>query len=128
MKSARTIGAVIMLGILVLVGDILYGTNAESGMMAVDFATAKVRWKAESIGSGSLIYADGHLYLHGENGNIALIEATPEAYRETGRFTPADQPKHPGGPMEKAWSYPVIANGRLYIRDLNTLWCYDIKK
>jgi outer membrane protein assembly factor BamB len=112
----------------VLVGNFLYGTNAESGMMAAEFATGKVQWKAESIGSGSLLYADGHLYLHGENGNMALIEATPEAYRESGRFTPPDQPKHPGGAMEKAWSYPVIANGRLYIRDLNTLWCYDIKK
>jgi outer membrane protein assembly factor BamB len=112
----------------VLVGNFLYGTNAESGMVAIEFATGKIRWKAESIGSGSLVYADEHLYLHGENGNMALIEATPEAYHESGRFTPPDPPKHPGGPMEKAWSYPVIANGRLYIRDLGTLWCYNIKK
>jgi len=30
--------------------------------------------------------------------------------------------------MEKAWAYPVVANGRLYIRDLGTLWCYDIRE
>jgi hypothetical protein len=58
---------------------------------------------------------------------VALVEATPESYREKGRFTPPDQPKHAGGPMEKSWSYPVIANGRLYIRDLTSLWCYDVK-
>ncbi len=69
---------------------------------------------------------DGHLYLHGEEGEVALIEALPEAYRERGRFVPPDQPKH-GNPMEKAWAYPVIADGKLYIRDLNMLWCYDIK-
>ena len=57
------------------------------------------------------------------------MEATPEAYREKGRFTPPVQPKRRTlGPMpEKAWTYPVIANGRLYIRDNGTLWAYEIK-
>jgi outer membrane protein assembly factor BamB len=110
----------------VLVGDFLYGTNPEAGLMSVEFLTGKIRWKAEGIGSGSLLYADGCLYLHGENGDVALVEATPEGYREKGRFTPPEQPKHPGGPMEKAWPYPVVADGRLYIRDLNSLWCYAV--
>ena len=112
----------------VLVGDYLYGTHAETGLAAVEFLTGKVRWRAEGIGSGSIFYADGRLYLHGENGDVALVEATPEAYREKGRFTPPGQPQHTGGSMEKAWAYPVVANGRLYIRDLGTLWCYDVKK
>jgi len=111
----------------VLVGEYLYGTNAEGGLMAAEFATGKVRWKAEGIGSGSILCADGRLYIHGENGDVALVEATPEGYREKGRFSPPDQPQHTGGPMEKAWAYPVVANGRLYIRDLGTLWCYSIK-
>jgi outer membrane protein assembly factor BamB len=111
----------------VLVGDYLYGTNAEGGLIAAEFLTGKIRWKGEGIGSGSVSYADGRLYVHGENGDVALVDATPEAYREKGRFTPPNQPKHPGGPMEKAWSYPVVANGRLYIRDLGTLWCYDVR-
>jgi len=112
----------------VLVGDYLYGTHAETGLAAVEFLTGKVRWRAEGIGSGSIFYADGRLYLHGESGDVALVEATPEAYREKGRFTPSGQPQHTGGSMEKAWAYPVVANGRLYIRDLGTLWCYDVKK
>jgi outer membrane protein assembly factor BamB len=85
-----------------------------------------VRWKAAGIGSGSILSADGLLYLHGENGDVALVEATPEQYREKGRFTPPNQPKHPGGAMEKAWSYPVITDGKLYIRDLNSLWCFQV--
>ena len=109
----------------VLLGDYLYGTTSE-GLVAAEFVTGKVKWQAEGIGSGSIVYADGRLYVHGENGDVALVQATPEGYRETGRFTPPDQPKHRDA-MEKAWAYPVVANGRLYIRDLGTLWCYDIK-
>ena len=112
----------------VLVGDYLYGTAAQ-GPVAVEFTTGKVKWAAESIGRGSVAYADGLLYLHGENGEMALVEATPEAYREKGRFTPPAQPQRRRlGPYpEKSWTYPVIANGRLYIRDIGTLWAYDIK-
>jgi hypothetical protein len=71
-------------------------------------------------------WADGLLYLHGENGEVALVEASAEAYRERGRFTPPNGPEHANA-MEKAWVYPVIADGRLYIRDLDRLWCYDIR-
>jgi outer membrane protein assembly factor BamB len=112
----------------VVVGDYLYGTT-DAGLVAAEFTTGKVKWQSEGIGGGSVAYADGQLYLHGQNGNVALIEATPEAYREKGRFTPPVQPKRKKlGPFpEKAWTYPVIANGRLYIRDLGTLWAYDIK-
>jgi outer membrane protein assembly factor BamB len=98
-------------------------------LVAVEFTTGKVKWKAESIGRVSVAYADGLLYLHGLNGDVALVEATSEAYREKGRFTPPTQPKHKqvGTYPEMAFAYPVIANGRLYIRDLGTLWAYDIK-
>ena len=58
-----------------------------------------------------------------------LAEATAAGYRERGRFTPPNQPKHKkaGQFAEMAFAYPVIANGRLYVRDLGTLWAYDIK-
>src|SRR5262245_20083300 len=112
------------LGGSVLVGDHLYGTTPE-GLVAAEFLSGKMKWQDKAIGSGSVAYADGYLYLHGENGDVALIEATPEGYREKGRFTPPEQPKHKNQ-MEKAWAYPVISNGRLYIRDLGTLWVYEI--
>jgi outer membrane protein assembly factor BamB len=109
----------------VLKDGYLYGTT-DGGMVAVEFQTGQVAWQAEGIGAGSVMLADGRLYVHGENGDLALVEATPEAYREHGRFTPPDQPKHSQS-MEKAWAYPVVSNGRLYIRDLGTLWSYDVK-
>jgi len=113
----------------VLVGAYLYGSEMGEHLLAVEFTTGKVMWKAESLGRASVAYADGLLYVHGWNGDVALVEATPEGYREKGRFTPPAQPKHKQaeGGNEMAFAYPVIANGRLYIRDLGTLWAYDIK-
>jgi outer membrane protein assembly factor BamB len=113
------------IGGAVKVGDSLYGTTAQA-LLCVDFATGKVKWEDRSIGAASLCHADGRLYLHGENGDVALVESSAESYREKGRFTPPDQPK-PSQAMEKAWAYPVVANGRLYIRDHGTLWCYDVR-
>jgi outer membrane protein assembly factor BamB len=114
------------IGGAVLVGQYLYGTTGKE-LVCADFATGKVKWQNPCVGPGSLCYADGYLYVHGENGEVALVEATPEGYRQKGRFAPPDQPKHPRGGMEKSWAYPVVANGRLYVRDQGTLWCYDVK-
>jgi outer membrane protein assembly factor BamB len=111
------------IGGAVQVGGYLYGTTG-AALMCVEFATGTVKWEDRGIGAGAVCYADGRLYLHGENGDVALVEATPEAYRESGRFTPPDQPERG---RSKAWSYPVVANGRLYIHDTGTLWCYDVK-
>jgi outer membrane protein assembly factor BamB len=110
----------------VLVGDYLYGANGK-GLVAADFLTGTIKWQAEGIGSGSVFYSDHRLYLHGEDGEVALAEATPDGYRETGRFTPSAPPKRARN-REQAWPYPVVANGKLYIRDLTTLWSYDVKQ
>jgi outer membrane protein assembly factor BamB len=114
------------IGGTVQIGDSLYGTTAQA-LLCVDFTTGKVKWQSKAVGAGSICVGDGCLYIHGENGEVALVEATPEAYHEKGRMTLPDQPKHTRGPMEKAWAYPVVANGRLYLRDAGTLWCYDVR-
>jgi outer membrane protein assembly factor BamB len=117
------------LGGQVLIGKYIYGTNPK-GPVCAEFATGKIRWQNEELGPSSVTYANGRLYFHGENGDVALVEATAEAYRERGRFPLPAQPKHVSGGGsrdEHAWAYPVVANGRLYIRDLGSLWCYDIR-
>ncbi len=111
------------IGGTVKIGDNLYGTGS-TGLMCVDFASGKVLWQDRSIGSASILAADHRLYLHGENGDVALVEATPEGYREKGKFTP---PNPPDRGSAKAWTYPVLADGRLYIRDGGSLWCFDVK-
>jgi outer membrane protein assembly factor BamB len=111
------------IGGAVKIGDYLYGTTGQA-LLCAEFATGKLKWEDRSVGAASLLHADGRLYLHGENGQVALVEATPDGYREKGRFTP---PAQPDRGRSKAWAYPAVANGRLYIRDLTSLWCYDIK-
>ena len=112
------------IGGVVKVGDYLYGTTGEA-LLCTEFTTGQVKWKERALGAASLCYADGRLYIHGENGDIAMIEPSPESYREKGRFTPTDQPQRANA-MEKAWAYPVVSDGRLYIRDNNVLWCYSV--
>jgi len=117
------------IGGAVLVGQYLYGTEPMQQLVAAEFTTGKVMWKKENFGWASVASADGLLFLHMVNGDFVLAEATPEAFREKGRFTPPNQPKkkQAGQFAEMAFAYPVIANGRLYIRDLGSLWAYDIK-
>ncbi|MBX9601644.1 MAG: PQQ-like beta-propeller repeat protein [Bryobacteraceae bacterium] len=103
----------------VLVGSHLYGFNSNI-LTALEFATGKVAWRDRSVGKGSLIYGDGHLVVLGENGLLALVEANPAAYREKSRFDiqRGDWP---------AWSPPVIADGKLYLRDQDSIYCWDVK-
>ena len=111
------------IGGAVKIGDYLYGTGSRN-LMCVEFATGEVKWQAQSVGAGALCYVDGMLYLHGEeNGDVALVEASPDEYIEKGVFTPPDIPDRG---KSRAWAYPVVANGQLYVRDMNMLWCYDM--
>lgn len=118
------------IGGVVLVGDYLYGTDARGELVCMDFQTGKLKWRHGCVGSAAISYADGMLYVRGQGGNgfgkesptwVALVEATPNGYKETGRF---EQPDHGDRP---AWPHPVVANGRLYLRDGDVLLCYDVK-
>lgn len=107
-------------GGVVLVNGYLYGFS-NSILTCLEFATGKKMWSARSVGKGSLTYADGMLYLFGENNSVALAEATPSGYNEKGRFTVQDQ----GRP---SWAHPVVAGGRLYIRNQGILTAYDVRQ
>ncbi|HUQ86330.1 MAG TPA: PQQ-binding-like beta-propeller repeat protein [Vicinamibacterales bacterium] len=105
----------------VLVGDHLYGFSS-SILTALMFETGKTVWRDRSVGKGSLIFADGRLYLYSEDGVVGLAEASPTAYREHGRFTLSPQSGLP------TWSHPIIAGGLLVIRDQETVYAYDVKR
>jgi outer membrane protein assembly factor BamB len=106
-------------GGVVLVNGYLYGFN-NAILTCLEFATGKMMWRDRSVGKGAVIAADGHLYILGEDNVVGLVEATPEAYRERGRFTIRDQ----GWP---SWAHPAISGGRLYIRNQNVLASYDVR-
>ena len=104
----------------VLVGDTVYGFSGGI-LTALDFRSADVLWKDRSVGKGSLIYADGHLYVFSENSVVGLVEATRTGYREKGRFELRHSDEH-------SWSHPVIADGKLYLRDQDQLFSFDIRR
>jgi outer membrane protein assembly factor BamB len=110
------------LGGVVKVGDYFYGAVNQSSM-CIEFKTGTIQW--EERGVGSWLVADGQIYEHDENGEVALIEPNPKGHIEKNRFTPPNRPVDPK--QSKAWPHPVIADGRLYIRELNSLWCYDVR-
>ncbi|MGV3724215.1 MAG: PQQ-binding-like beta-propeller repeat protein [Actinomycetota bacterium] len=107
-------------GGMVLVGDYLYGFD-RANLTCLDFKSGEVKWFNRSVGEGSVTFADGHLYARGENGQVALVEATPAGYQEKSRFTPTDRSG------KTAWPHPVVTGGRLYLRDQGALLCYDVK-
>lgn len=104
-------------GIVLLDGHI-YGFN-DHILTCMDFETGEVKWQDRSVGKGVTIAADGMLYLLGERYTVGLAEATPEGYRERGRFQIEDR----GQP---SWAYPAVSGGKLYIRNQDQLSCYDI--
>jgi outer membrane protein assembly factor BamB len=106
-------------GGMVLVDGYLYGFN-DLILTCLEFATGEVMWRARSVGKGTVIYAEGHLYIQSENNMVGLAEATPAGYQEKGRFDIPDR----GLP---SWAHPVISDGRLYVRNQDTLLVYDVR-
>jgi outer membrane protein assembly factor BamB len=116
-------------GGMIVIDGCLYGANGgnEGGhLICLDFKTGNVLWDErdkgdEGVQKGSVTLADGRLYYRTEDGTMLLIEPSSKKYTERGRFDPPDRSKQP------AWTYPVIANGKLYLRDQDVLLCYDVK-
>ena len=90
-------------------------------LTAVDAKTGEVHWRDRSVGKGSLVMADGKLFMLSERNKVGLAVATPEGYEERGRF----EIEKRGGPT---WAHPVVANGAFYIRDQAFLTSYDVAK
>jgi len=102
----------------VLVGEHLYGFSSAI-LTAMKFETGEVAWRDRSVGKGSVVFADERLYLFSENGVVGLAEANPGGYKEHGRFEIRT------GSLP-TWSHPVVANGKLYLRDQDTIYAYSV--
>jgi outer membrane protein assembly factor BamB len=116
-------------GGVILYEGCLYGANGgnEGGaLVCLDFKTGEVLWDERDhperrAPKGSVAFADGRLYYRTEKGTMLLIEPNRKEYLERGRFEQPDRSDKP------AWAHPVIANGKLYLRDQDVLLCYDVK-
>jgi outer membrane protein assembly factor BamB len=111
-------------GMVLVDGYVYLGHGHNQGLpMCVELLTGKIAWGPErgpGEESAAVLYADGHVYFRYQNAVMALIEATPQAYRLKASF---ELPSH----LDNSWPHPVIANGRLYLRDQDVLMCYDLR-
>jgi outer membrane protein assembly factor BamB len=114
-------------GGVVVFDECLYGAhggNEGGNIVCLDFKTGNELWNERQerrAAKGSVLLADGRLYYRVEDGTMLLIEPSKKEYLERGRFSQPDRTRAP------AWAHPVIANGKLYIRDQDVLLCYDVK-
>ena len=114
-------------GGVVLLGNHVYGYGDRQGWTCQDFTSGETVWaERQKLRSGALTYADGRFYCYSENdGAVALIEASTAGWKESGRFTIPEQStsrKSAG----KIWTPPVVAGGRLFLRDQELLFCYEV--
>jgi len=96
----------------------LYGLD-EAILACVDAATGELKWKGGRYGYGQVVLADGHLIVLTENGDLALVDATPERHVEIARFPAIEG---------KTWNYPALAEGRLLVRNLQQMAAFDLRR
>lgn len=113
-------------GGVVLVGDYVYG-HADPGWLCQNFKTGEEVWRHREFGKGAVTSAGGMLYcLEERSGTLMLVEASPKGWQEKGRFTLDPQTKIRSS-RGAVWTHPVISNGKLYLRDQDLIYCYDVK-
>jgi outer membrane protein assembly factor BamB len=127
--AERSIGS--KLSGVVKVGQHVYGYDEDSAWVCQEFATGKEAWRSKgrakgALKSGGVISADGLLFLLDEKGIGAALVASPEGYKEEGRLELPQKSKirKVGG---KVWAHPVLSDGKLYLRDQEFIFCYQVK-
>ena len=114
-------------GGVVLLNGKIYGHSDGAGWVCQDLATGNEVWAFKNFGKGAIHYADGKFYcLDERSGVVALIEASDKGWKEISRFTlsPLSEKRSKQGGI---WPHPVVLNGRLYLRDQEYVYCYDVK-
>jgi outer membrane protein assembly factor BamB len=117
-------------GGVTIVGKYAYGDTDDNGNpYCADWKTGKVQWTRRSAGralagpgygSASMAYADGHLYIRYADGTVQLVPASASGYRYKSSF------KIPNSDAN-SWAHPVVIGGRLYLREKDTVWCYNVE-
>jgi outer membrane protein assembly factor BamB len=107
----------------------IYGYSDSQGWLCQDFQTGKVVWSERGkLGKGSITCAYGKLYLYSEQeGTVVLIDVSPQGWQEHGRFTIPQHTKL-NRKLGHIWTHPVVAGCRLFLRDQDLIFCFDIKE
>jgi outer membrane protein assembly factor BamB len=116
-------------GNVLLWKDHIYGFSQGKGWTCLNLESGEIVWSERRVfRAGAVTCAAGRLYCYSEeDGAAALVEANPEGWKELGRFTIPQQSslRKPNG---KIWTPPVVSGGRLFLRDQELLFCYDVKE
>ena len=114
-------------GGVVLVDGFVYGHSDSAGWLCQNFKTGEEAWSSKKLGKGAVTYADGMLYCVAESGGIvALVELSSKEWIEKSRFTL--EPRTTIRTRDnRVWTHPVVSNGKLYLRDQDLIYCYDVK-
>lgn len=106
----------------------IYGYSGESArpkgdFMCIELSTGEIKWSTKEMGQGTTTFVDGHLICQDLKGNLYLIDPDPKVFKKVGEMKNAiPEVRH------LAWTVPVVANGKLYLRYLQHLICYDLIK
>lgn len=112
-------------GGVILIGDYLYAGNEDRNTVyCADLMSGEIQWRERGAGSGStsVIAGDGKLYIRFQNGTMTLADINSETYQEVSTFTTPGS----GDNNKPSWAHPVIANGKLLLREGDSILCYDI--
>ena len=104
-------------GTSVLYDGHLYGFD-KSILKCLDAATGAEQWKTRGYGKGTLIIADGHLVILGEEGQLGVAVATPQSFVEKSKYPVLEG---------RCWTIPSLADGRVYVRNESELVCLDMR-
>lgn len=112
-------------GMILSDGHVYFGKGNNLGLpMCVELRSGETKWgpvRNEGQGSAAISFADGHLYMRYQDGLMVLVEADDSRYIEKGTFMIPDV-------EDRSWSHPVIAGRRLYLREQDKMYCYDLSE
>ncbi|MFM8470962.1 MAG: PQQ-binding-like beta-propeller repeat protein [Limisphaerales bacterium] len=94
----------------------LYGLD-EDMLVCLDADTGERRWKDGRYGYGQLLLASGHLVILCGDGDLALVQASPEGHHELARISAI---------KGKTWNHPALAGGKLFVRNAIEMACFDL--
>lgn len=110
----------------ILIDGYIYGYSGESGrnvgkFKCLELSTGKEMWSTDQIGQGTTTFVDGHLICQDIKGNLFLVKPDPSGFKKVGEIKSAlADVKNP------AWTVPIVANGKLYLRYMQQLVCYKL--
>lgn len=96
----------------------IYGLD-QNILACIDAATGDLKWKGGRYGYGQVVLAKGHLIVLSEEGDLALVRATPDRHHELARFPVLDG---------KTWNHPAMADGFLLVRNLREMAAFDLRR